>query len=120
MYDAESDTPALARTSNLCQELGQIEYIFSDKTGTLTRNVMEFKRCAIGQTSYGKSIAEEERAVAEATAAGIAVKVDAATGSVVFNDPRLLGDLMTRQPNSPLIDRFLQVLVIFSPVRCEC
>ena len=33
MYDAESDTPALARTSNLNEELGQIQYIFSDKTG---------------------------------------------------------------------------------------
>ncbi len=33
MYDAETDTPALARTSNLNEELGQIQYIFSDKTG---------------------------------------------------------------------------------------
>ena len=37
MYDAETDTPALARTSNLNEELGQIQYIFSDKTGTLTK-----------------------------------------------------------------------------------
>lgn len=35
MYSAESDTPALARTSNLNEELGQVEYIFSDKTGLL-------------------------------------------------------------------------------------
>lgn len=34
MYHADSDTPALARTSNLNEELGQIQYIFSDKTGT--------------------------------------------------------------------------------------
>lgn len=33
MYDAETNTPALARTSNLNEELGQIQYIFSDKTG---------------------------------------------------------------------------------------
>ena len=33
MYDATSDTPALARTSNLNEELGQIQYILSDKTG---------------------------------------------------------------------------------------
>ncbi|XP_044255942.1 phospholipid-transporting ATPase IA isoform X12 [Tribolium madens] len=52
MYHSESDTPAMARTSNLNEELGQVKYIFSDKTGTLTRNVMEFKRCAIGHDVY--------------------------------------------------------------------
>lgn len=52
MYHAESDTPAMARTSNLNEELGQVKYIFSDKTGTLTRNVMEFKRCTVGNDIY--------------------------------------------------------------------
>lgn len=35
------------------QELGQIEYIFTDKTGTLTQNVMEFNKCTINGQSYG-------------------------------------------------------------------
>lgn len=52
MYHAESDTPAMARTSNLNEELGQVRYIFSDKTGTLTRNVMEFKKCSVGSEVY--------------------------------------------------------------------
>jgi P-type E1-E2 ATPase len=38
---------------NLNEELGQIRYIFSDKTGTLTRNIMEFKKCKIGTQIYG-------------------------------------------------------------------
>lgn len=53
MYDPDSDTPAMARTSNLNEELGQVRHIFSDKTGTLTRNIMEFKQCSIAGVAYG-------------------------------------------------------------------
>lgn len=55
MYYEETDTPAMARTSNLNEELGQVKFVFSDKTGTLTRNIMEFKRCSIAGTIYGGS-----------------------------------------------------------------
>lgn len=47
MFHAESNTPACARTSNLVEELGQVKFIFSDKTGTLTCNVMEFVAASI-------------------------------------------------------------------------
>jgi len=50
--EMDVDSYALARTSNLNEELGQIKYVFSDKTGTLTRNVMEYKKCSIAGIMY--------------------------------------------------------------------
>lgn len=51
--DSDFGMPAGAKSSTLCQELGQVNYIFSDKTGTLTQNVMELKRLLIKDKTYG-------------------------------------------------------------------
>ncbi|KAM9202894.1 putative phospholipid-transporting ATPase IM [Dugong dugon] len=54
MYYSGKATPAEARTTTLNEELGQIEYVFSDKTGTLTQNIMTFKKCSINGKLYGE------------------------------------------------------------------
>ena len=53
MYDTEKDLPASVQSSNLNEELGMVHQIFSDKTGTLTQNIMEFKMFSAGSITYG-------------------------------------------------------------------
>ena len=55
MYDPTTDTRAEAR-STIYTDLGQIQYIFSDKTGTLTQNVMRFKRCSVDGMVFGRPV----------------------------------------------------------------
>ncbi len=50
------------KSSDLNEELGMIQHVFSDKTGTLTCNVMEFRKCSIGGTSFGLGTTDIGRA----------------------------------------------------------
>uniref|UniRef100_A0A3P9H4D8 Phospholipid-transporting ATPase n=1 Tax=Oryzias latipes TaxID=8090 RepID=A0A3P9H4D8_ORYLA len=52
LYHEESDQKAQVNTSDLNEELGQVEYVFTDKTGTLTENEMHFRECSIKGTKY--------------------------------------------------------------------
>ncbi|KAI3390506.1 hypothetical protein diail_9491 [Diaporthe ilicicola] len=52
MYHEETDTPAGCNTNVILDDLGQIGYIFSDKTGTLTDNIMKFRRISVAGTSW--------------------------------------------------------------------
>ncbi|KAJ7687726.1 hypothetical protein B0H17DRAFT_1332344 [Mycena rosella] len=74
MYYAGYDTPCVPKTWNISDDLGQIEYVFSDKTGTLTQNVMEFQKCSVNGIAYGEGVTEAQRGAA--TRAGAADTMD--------------------------------------------
>ncbi|AQK65511.1 Phospholipid-transporting ATPase 3 [Zea mays] len=125
MYHAESNTPALARTSNLNEELGQVEYIFSDKTGTLTRNLMEFFKCSIGGEMYGTGITEIEKGGAER--AGIKIDDDEGKRSANavhekgfnFDDARIMRGAWRNEPNLEACKEFFRCLAICHTVLPE-
>ncbi|XP_072093011.1 phospholipid-transporting ATPase 3 isoform X2 [Arachis hypogaea] len=122
MYHLETNTPALARTSNLNEELGQVEYIFSDKTGTLTRNLMEFFKCSIGGEVYGTGVTEIERGIAERS--GKKIEENISSNAVRekgfnFDDPRLMRGAWRNEPNPDNCKEFFRCLAICHTVLPE-
>jgi magnesium-transporting ATPase (P-type) len=55
MYDADKDCPAVVSNTAISEDLGQIDVVLSDKTGTLTENIMLFKKCAVGSHLFGEN-----------------------------------------------------------------
>ncbi|XP_072977248.1 phospholipid-transporting ATPase 3 isoform X1 [Typha angustifolia] len=123
MYHSESNTPALARTSNLNEELGQVEYIFSDKTGTLTRNLMEFFKCSIGGEIYGTGITEIERGGAQRN--GLTVDEVKRSATAVhekgfnFDDARIMRGAWRNERDPEACKEFFRCLAICHTVLPE-
>ncbi|KAL9852691.1 phospholipid-transporting ATPase IA isoform 3-T3 [Geothlypis trichas] len=92
MHYEPTDTAAMARTSNLNEELGQVKYIFSDKTGTLTCNVMQFKKCTVAGIAYGQGPQNGEEKT--------------------FSDVSLLDNLQNNHPTAPIICEFLTMMAV--------
>ncbi|KAG5372182.1 putative phospholipid-transporting ATPase DNF3 [Yarrowia sp. C11] len=70
MYHIPSNTPCEAHTATINEELGQVSYIFTDKTGTLTENLMVFRKLSVG----GRAWIHELDCMLEAAKAANAVK----------------------------------------------
>ncbi|RZC72006.1 hypothetical protein C5167_035157 [Papaver somniferum] len=125
MYHEETDSPAHARTSNLNEELGQVDTVLSDKTGTLTCNSMEFVKCSIAGTAYGHGLTEVERAVARKKMDDSPKLGDPSFdlenhdgGSKFpvkgfnFKDERIMNGQWVKQPCADAIRNFLRILAI--------
>eukprot|EP00002_Diphylleia_rotans_P033013 TRINITY_DN698_c0_g1_i5.p1 TRINITY_DN698_c0_g1~~TRINITY_DN698_c0_g1_i5.p1 ORF type:complete len:1131 (+),score=233.03 TRINITY_DN698_c0_g1_i5:80-3472(+) len=85
MYDEASQEPAIIKTSNLLDELGQVQYVFSDKTGTLTENIMKFRKCSILGDRFYLPDADEEKPMRKSSSLSQKLETRDITASYVFH-----------------------------------
>lgn len=134
MWDQESGTFMKVRNMQLNEQLGEISHIFSDKTGTLTCNKMEFRKCSINGRSYGKGttaiglaartrkdfqgdVTEEDASDDEQNESSFNER---SIPNVNFRDPNMWHDLQnTHEAQSDRIEAFMTLLALCHGVLIE-
>ncbi|CAI9761835.1 unnamed protein product [Fraxinus pennsylvanica] len=115
MYCEEADKPAHARTSNLNEELGQVDTILSDKTGTLTCNSMEFIKFSVAGTAYGNGVTDVENAISKRIESPLIVNGKDKKSFIKgfnFDDERIMNGKWVNEPHSDVIQKFFCILAI--------
>ena len=128
MYYEEADKPARARTSNLNEELGQVDTILSDKTGTLTCNSMEFIKCSVAGTAYGRGVTEVEMAMGRRKGGPLvfqsdendidmeyskeAITEESTVKGFNFRDERIMNGNWVTETHADVIQKFFRLLAV--------
>jgi len=102
LYFEAIDRPAVVKCGDLNEDLGQIEYIFSDKTGTLTENQMEFKRCYVEGRVYGSLLPKGDTSTGQVC--------EATHEKFRFHDSSLYSDLKSEQRRT--LREFMELLAL--------
>lgn len=115
LYDAVTNKQTECRAMNITEELGQIQHIFSDKTGTLTENKMIFRRCVVNGTDYNHPPSELEKLYAKPGAPAPPLMPN----ETLIDDLTRLNGVGTTAyltPNAQRIQEFLVVMAICNTV----
>ncbi|XP_068140555.1 phospholipid-transporting ATPase VD isoform X1 [Drosophila tropicalis] len=111
LYDPDTNRQTECRAMNITEELGQIQHIFSDKTGTLTENKMIFRRCVVNGADYNHPESELEKMY---TKPGAPAPPIVPNENLIDDMTQLTGAYLT--PNAQRIQEFLVVLAICNTV----
>jgi phospholipid-translocating ATPase len=107
MYYEKIDYPCTPKSWNISDDLGQIEYIFSDKTGTLTQNVMEFKKCTVNGFAYGEAYTEAQAGMQKRQGIDIEVEGAKAREQIARDRVEMISELRRINDNPYLDDEAL-------------
>ncbi|ANB12538.1 aminophospholipid-translocating P4-type ATPase DNF1 [Sugiyamaella lignohabitans] len=104
MYYEPIDYPCTPKSWNISDDLGQIEYIFSDKTGTLTQNIMEFKKCTINGMAYGKAYTEAMAGMRKREGIDVVEEAQRMKIEIAADKKEMIRSLQQISDNNQLID----------------
>lgn len=110
LFDPDTNKKTECRAMNITEELGQIQHIFSDKTGTLTENKMLFRRCVVNGKDYNHPASEMEKAYSKPGSPAPPLIPNIS----LLDDMAQPGQFLTQ--NTQRIQEFLLVLAICNTV----
>jgi len=127
MYHEIDDRRMEVKDMNLNEQLGQISHVMTDKTGTLTCNVMDFRKMSVYGVRYGKGISSIARANWELLGREIPKDIlegeeraqENAVKHVAFYCPRYEADMATHSPQRVRIQNFFRALAICHDAEIE-